>query len=251
MEDPGSPASRHRNTKIDVQQNNHNGLPAEKYTILVIPNEVLGLSLSYLGTGDFGFISPVCKRFKSAYLTYVTSEKKITTGRSLTSSISRVEKYLGDAGTDNKQIAFFWHSAARYGHVNLMEWAYERGYARFWKEREEPHFFSDFIGKGTCRKAAAYGQLDALKWLHKHGCEWDIETCAAAARGGHLFVLQWARESGCEWNSATCTAAEGGHLYILQWARENGCDWNSNTCSGAAAGGHLSVLKWLRANGCK
>jgi hypothetical protein len=48
------------------------------YTVLHLPDELLGLSQSFLCDGEFEFITPVCKRFKSAYL-YHVSDKKTTT----------------------------------------------------------------------------------------------------------------------------------------------------------------------------
>lgn len=105
-------------------------------TILHHPNEILGLALSFLGAGQFGFIAPVCSRFKKVYLTTV-SDERITNGESITSSISRAEKYLEEAGSDIKKIAFFWYSAARYSRLEVMEWAHQRGYSHVWEERRK------------------------------------------------------------------------------------------------------------------
>ena len=102
-----------------------------------------------------------------------------------------------------------------------------------------------------CKKAAEYGNLEALILARKNGCDWDEDTCSHAAKNGHLIVLIWAHQNECNWDSNTCTfAAKNGHLATLKWARENGCDWNSNTCAYAALNGHLEVLKWARQNGC-
>ena len=67
------------------------------YTVLHLPNELLGLTHSFLGDGEFGFIAPVCKRFKSTYLDHV-SDKKTTTVESATCSISRARTYLEYSG---------------------------------------------------------------------------------------------------------------------------------------------------------
>ena len=32
---------------------------------------------------------------------------------------------------------------------------------------------------GTCRRLAAVGALEALRWARENGCEWDPDTCAA------------------------------------------------------------------------
>jgi len=48
------------------------------------------------------------------------SFKKITTGGSVTSFISCVQKHFEDEGADTEQLQFFWFNAARYGRVEVM-----------------------------------------------------------------------------------------------------------------------------------
>ena len=216
-------------------------------TILAPPDELLRLTLSFLGIRYFAFIALVCSRFKVAYLANGSNEM-YTRGESVTSSISRAEKYLEDAGTNSEQLTIFWYNVTRYGRVDFMEWAHREGYSRMWNER----FQGGNIGNQVCMRGAKYGQLAALQWLRQNGCIWNCGTSSAAARGGHLSILQWAGTNGCEWDSDTCSsAARGGHLAVLQWARANGYECTRRTCSAAARGGHLSVLQWLRANGCE
>ena len=225
------------------------------YTILHLPNEILGLALSFLGPGHFAFIALVCNRFKETYLDNV-SDEKITCGESITASISCARQYFEDAGTGGQQFAVFWCNTALYGRLDVMKWAYQRGYSRIWRQtvKSMNHIIGadHCLGTLTCCIAASSGHLDMLQWLRQNECEWNWSTCANAAAAGHLSILQWARENGCPWDRETCsTAAYGGHLTVLQWARENGCDWNWETCSCAALGGHLPVLKWARENGCE
>ena len=63
------------------------------YTALQLYDDLLGLAKSFLGDEEFGFIAPVCKRFKSTYLHHV-SKKKTTTMERATSSVSRARTYL-------------------------------------------------------------------------------------------------------------------------------------------------------------
>jgi len=63
-----------------------------------------------------------------------------------------------------------------------MDWAHLQGYSHIWTN----HIEGTLIGPSTCEMAADYGQLDALKWLRAHGCDWDIRTSWAAAMNGHL-----------------------------------------------------------------
>jgi len=195
-------------------------------TIHQLAVEVIGISLGLLGgNGHYRYGPLACKMFLRA------SElsqhfKKITTGESVTSSVSCAKKFFSDKGTGKDQLEFIWLNAARYGRVDVMEWAHEQGYSAIKREEWQPWLgcWNPF-GAHTCKKAAEYGKLQALQWLRENGCDWDAGTCAVAALNGHLSILQWARDNGCEWNEKTCAAAAcNGHLSILQWVRENGCD---------------------------
>jgi len=179
--------------------------------------------------------------------------KKITTGESITSFISCAKKYFEDEGTGTKQLQFFWCNAARYGCVDVMEWAHKqgRGYSANWGQLGCFHN----IGASACGRAAAKdGQLQVLWRLKQRGFDWAMKTyrCHYAALGGHLHIVKWARENDCHWGNTCCNATKGGHLHIIKWAIENGCDWG-DTCHAAAAaalGGHLHIVKWVRENGC-
>ena len=78
--------------------------------------------------------------------------------------------------------------AARQGHLDVLQYAMERGY--------------------------------------ENGLHHSTTICNAAAEGGQLHILQWARENGwfqCSKKNICYLAAVYGHLHVLQWARENGC----------------------------
>lgn len=179
--------------QIDLYQNevpvaaaDDNSTTITTTTIHGLPDEILGICHSYLGVGHFGFIAPVCKKFKAVYLANTVSvNNKFTNGESITSSISCVQQYLEAAGTDTKQLSFVWYNAARYGRLKLMAWAHQQGYSRVWKEkyRSRETLRLRTIGVSSCEKAAEYGRIDALKWLQQNGCEWDNATCSGAARG--------------------------------------------------------------------
>jgi hypothetical protein len=122
-------------------------------------------------------------------------------------------------------IGCFTVSAADYGYLNLLRWAWPTGCPG----RSFPYL---------CHKAAANGDLQLLQWGRTNGCLWDKWTCRNAAAGGHLQVLQWARANGCPWDPDTCaSAAQEGHLEVLRWAHANGSPWDENTCA------HLSTSK--------
>jgi len=101
------------------------------YTVLHLPDELLGLSHSYLGDREFGFIAPVCKRFKSTYFHRV-SDKKITIVERATCSISRARTDLEYAGDDahDRRASMFWYCVARYGRVSDGMGSSTRTFAR-------------------------------------------------------------------------------------------------------------------------
>ena len=221
-------------------------VPAPVTTIYDLNNDILASSHSLLGIGHFRYAGMACKLLLEA--SRAASDEKVTNMKIVTSSIACAEKYFEDEGTNSttntEQLKLFWYSAARYGRLEIMEWAHRQGYALVWSDID--------IAVVICGRAAKYGHLNVLQWLRENGCPWSITYYDAAARGGHLSCLQWLRENGCPWNvdTACFSAVRGGHLPCLQWLRENGCPWFATTCAAAAEYGHLSILKWLRENGC-
>ena len=79
--------------------------------------------------------------------------------------------------------------AARYGHLELMQWLCgEGGFVMF---------------AIVMRCAAGSGNLELVQWLRGEGCPWDYWTCCHAVDKGHVEVLRWARENGCPWTAET------------------------------------------------
>ncbi len=129
----------------------------------------------------------------------------------------------------------FCTSAAKYGKLNILKWAYENGFV---------------LNKMVCNYAAKNGNLEILNWAHEHNCEWDFWVCYFAAESGNLEILKWARENGCFWNNSICTvAARKGHFDILKWAINNGCPYNKNDCLNAAESGKNDLyFNYIRTN---
>ncbi len=183
-------------------------------TIDDLPPEVVRLIFTFLGSGHFRFIGGTSRFFRELYLSTIVGSESTTTIENVVSSVSCVELYLQEAGTDVPRLRDILNAAASYGRLDILEWAHQRGY-------------SHACSKATSACAAKQGQLRALIWLHDHGCELSSEVCDNAAKHGHLNILQWARANECKWDEDMCAyAAEGGNLNILQWARANGCPWN-------------------------
>ena len=77
--------------------------------------------------------------------------------------------------------------AAKYGHLELVEWLCEEG-----------GFAMD---ETVVKYAAKGGNLLLVQWLRGKGCPWNASTCYWAVHYGHVEVLRWARENGCEWEA--------------------------------------------------
>ena len=129
----------------------HQNTTTTRTTIHQLSDGVLGISLALLGgNGHFRYGPLACKMFLRA------SElnqhfTKITTGESVTSSISCAKRYFQDKGTGKAQFLFFWENAARYGRLDVMEWAHQQGYSAAWNLERYP-FHS--IGSIVCKKSS-------------------------------------------------------------------------------------------------
>ena len=97
-------------------------------------------------------------------------------------------------------------------------------------------FLNAFCGyqptdKKITAMAAANGDLDCLKYLHKNFCAWDEGTTQMAAANGHLDCLEYLHENDCPWDEGTTqVAAENNHFDCLGYAVEYGCPWDFPKC---------------------
>jgi hypothetical protein len=61
-------------------------------------------------------------------------------------------KYFDNRGIGvGEQLVFFWGNVARYGRVDVMEWAIEQGYSSFWNQRRN---YYEYFGANICAKSA-------------------------------------------------------------------------------------------------
>ena len=81
---------------IDVQEQQEQQQQQQQYTIHNLHADLLGLSLSFLGVGHFRYGPLACKMLLEPYLATVSDDKKITSGESITLSISCAKKYFDD-----------------------------------------------------------------------------------------------------------------------------------------------------------
>lgn len=97
-----------------------------------------------------------------------------------------------------------------------------------------------------CTQAARRGQLEELKWLCRHGAEWDGKTCAEAAARGHLEVLAWAFSKGCPaGNFVPQFAAQRGDLPMLKWCRRHHIQTDKRTCQAALNCSDPKISDWV------
>lgn len=136
-------------------------------------------------------------------------------------------------------------AAIRNNHIGILEWV-----------RVNKHF--DFNGKNfLSNEAIQGGHIDVLKYLHKNGVNWDIdsEPLYCAATYGYVDIMEYAFQNGCklpekEAFSLCDIGAHNCNLNVIKWARKHGCHWNEKTFSYAAMYNDIEMVKWFYENGC-
>ena len=166
--------------------------------------------------------------------------------------------------------------AAENGKVHALKWLQKNDF-------DLSSCYDELSEMGLCDDAAAYGQVEVLKWLQSiydssDDCPWNQHTvvnacffghldavtflldnggrlnkklCHFAANSGSVPLLQFLRSRDCEWDEfVPALAAAEGHIDFIEWAVDNGCPLTKASCEYAAAYGELETLKWLHAKGC-
>lgn len=146
------------------------------------------------------------------------------------------------------------HNAIKYGDLEVVEWVHSK------KTEKQGSFdwksFLESIDYGSI--AAAYNQLDILKWLFANNY-YDYGTAATEAiKGGFVDILEWLSTSRnlsflgprihneSSIDHACVTAVRYGKLNVLKWLKEKGCDFNARCifiC--ALTNEDLDILKWI------
>lgn len=133
-------------------------------------------------------------------------------------------------------------SAARFGQLQVMQWAQNHGASL--------NILESLVQEGHVMDCSCKGcALD-----NKQSIELD-DLCSFAAWGGHLEILKWCRENGASWNGFTLwRAAKRGDLAMVKWAVEHKAPWpeflelTATVAEAAALEGHLHILEWLEEN---
>eukprot|EP01127_Copromyxa_protea_P004718 TRINITY_DN14548_c0_g1_i1.p1 TRINITY_DN14548_c0_g1~~TRINITY_DN14548_c0_g1_i1.p1 ORF type:complete len:404 (-),score=76.53 TRINITY_DN14548_c0_g1_i1:174-1361(-) len=133
-----------------------------------------------------------------------------------------------------------FYVACLQGHVEILDWLYERREDLLDSEYEE-------WKEDLCYAAAFKGNIDALIWARNHGCPWNANTMAGAIASGKYNVVRWAMENGCPVDSGDMRhAATCGNNEIFRSLLDRGFDWDPNAIAcGVAGSGNLELLKWV------
>lgn len=179
-----------------------------------------------------------------------------------------------------------WREAAKYGHLHILQWVYERfrhshpseitiatanGHLHIlqwaiqlkliWHKRNCElaasiyghlniiEFIDSISNIDSCtvsQKAAEYGQLHILKWIHDHKRNFDPQKISeVAALNGRLHVLEWLQTHNYLSNDVICSsAAQNGHLHVIKWAVDVKCFLNWKTCFNAYRNNHYHIIAW-------
>lgn len=103
----------------------------------------------------------------------------------------------------------------------------------------------------SVEKAAFYGHLDMLKWIHS-ALYIDIKKCYEnAAFSGHLHILKWLKTIESIIPPSTMYyAVKNDNMEILEWLKDNGCLFNEATMRSAVIAENWDAVKWLYENVC-
>ena len=97
--------------------------------------------------------------------------------------------------------------------------------------------------ESTVNVAAANGNLQIMKYLHKHmekPIKWTPTTCKRAVTFNNLEMLKYLHENECQWDKKTIElAVEFRNLECLQYAIENKCEIPEDLCR------HLEKGEWM------
>jgi len=120
----------------------------------------------------------------------------------------RKERGLVNTCTEDED-RVLWYGACYYGQIDTLKWLVNQSKA-CWDEE-------------ICAFAAKGEHEDILKWVIDNGCPCEL-TCNIAAAYGDLNMLKFARKNGLPWSINTSRSALiRGHFDVLEWAVENGC----------------------------
>ncbi len=169
------------------------------------------------------------------------------------------------------------HSAARNGHVPILEYLDSHGqvrpHARYcaniaaMKGRTEVLSFmleivpEEVINPATLDAAAKGGRIDVMIWLRDHGANLTAAaefSAACAIQYGQIETLDWMLAQNLPVNLHSCAphsqinATFAGHLKSLQWLEDHNQPLKHNQIICIAANyGHEDIVQWCHERGTR
>ncbi len=157
----------------------------------------------------------------------------------------------------------FLKAAAINGHLHILEWAHQNGWAAMMAELHHEPMFGQYW---RIHMEAGWGtHIPVLQWALDHGFSRDSGPCERAAGKLDLKLLKWLRANYYPLSKVTFEKAVGSHdrsrsplrMHILRWLKSNRCPWGKEATGTAARiiddarnPKNTEPLKWLIQNGC-
>ncbi len=164
-----------------------------------------------------------------------------------------------------------------YGQVELLKTALNNGCKLFTSNDKTDEY--GHYNNNSSAHAIVSGNIEMLKFVISHGCEYNGTTFDLAARHDNFDMMKFLKQYGCEMGDWAATSAViNSNMEMFEWLIENGyklvpelcfyaackgyleiikilrnkynCPWDSQTTLWAAEYGHLDTLKWCIENGC-
>lgn len=173
-----------------------------------LPDAVLQVCFSFLGSGHYRFAAGTCRRFREVYSSKNTKQ---TTWVAAAASVPCAQLCLEEIKQQAKANA------------------------------------KEVLDAITCN-AIKTKQVDVLGWARNSGYEFCERHFLFAARFGHLYFLQWAEEENIIWYTEDVpnAAIMFGKTEVLDWILERGQLIPPIASQLATYYNHMTVLRWLK-----
>jgi hypothetical protein len=231
-----------------------------------LPNDVFEHCMSFIGPGHYRYIAGVNHRFRDIYRIKHVNK---TTWESAAASTSRAELCFEDErkrGWDGRaNVAIHEHSpireialnAAKWGQVNVIQWAASKGFDFDARAIVD----GSFLHTPALCLAAQNGHVNVLEWTVTNNLGmsfFSLDLAYRAAGGGQVAVLAWLRDRGMLTTEVFVVqdlsreAANNGHLQVLDWLLDHGFDHETIkyiAAYNAAGQGSITLLEWAKDRG--
>jgi hypothetical protein len=212
--------------------------------------------LSYVGVGQWFFLSTICKGWLKAYMqlhgvNVETPKQSLSSGQvhvrycsfnstlysAIFASASRVELVHAEANLrlSKRSNWKLQRIAGTVADISTLVAAHDLGLR-----------YSDDLTLG----AAASGSVSKVAWLHTvRGRPLPVNISHFAATSNNLQLLILLKEMQAVFDEHTLAAASG-HMKAVEYLCDQGCPLGTTATDAAARRGDMAMLKYLRNRGC-